>query len=60
MKVNLDKSSCIGCGSCVAISPENFEFDEDGLSELKDDKVIESTRNAVEACPVSAISIEEE
>jgi len=57
MKVEIDQSKCIGCGACVAISKENFDFNEDGLSTVIDNTVYDSTRDAVEACPVYAISI---
>lgn len=56
-KVILDQEKCIGCGACVAISPENFDF-EGNLSKLIDDKVYDKSVEAAEACPVLAITIE--
>lgn len=55
-------STCIGCGVCVQIAPENFKFDDNGLSipiietveEVKEEVV-----EAMESCPVSAIIIED-
>ena len=35
MKLNVDQEKCIGCGACVAIAPENFDFDEDMLAKLE-------------------------
>ena len=55
VKVSEDK--CIGCGACVAIAPNNFDFNEDGLSTVINDTVTEETMNAVEACPVFAIEV---
>lgn len=55
-KVILDQEKCIGCGACVAISPENFDFDE-GISKLINDEVSENTIEASEMCPVMAIEI---
>ncbi|MBR3362730.1 MAG: ferredoxin [Bacilli bacterium] len=59
MKVEVNKDLCIGCGSCVAIDPETFEFNDDGIAQAKTDEVSEGAREAAEACPVEAISIEE-
>lgn len=66
-KINVSKDLCIGCGACVAIDPEHFEFDEEGKSsvihneniEMKETKN-ENLTNAIESCPTSAISIVEE
>jgi len=51
-------SSCIGCSACVAISPDVFELDDEGLSVVQneacyDDKGVD---DAIAACPVDAIS----
>ncbi len=59
MKVEVNKDLCIGCGSCVAIDPETFEFNDDGIAQAKADEVSEGAKEAAEACPVDAISIEE-
>lgn len=59
-KVKVDQNVCIGCGACVAIAPETFDFNDEGLSTVKDDTVTENAKNASESCPVSAISIIED
>ena len=59
MKIEVNKDLCIGCGSCVAIDPETFEFNDEGLAEAKTDEITDGAREAKEACPVDAISIEE-
>lgn len=59
-KVKVDKEKCIGCGACVAVSPENFDFNEEGLSIVINDEVNEKTIEAIELCPVFAISKEED
>ena len=56
-QVKLDQDKCIGCGACVAIAPENFDFDG-GLSKLVGEEVTANTVEAMEACPVSAIEVE--
>lgn len=57
MKACVDETKCIGCGACVSVYPENFDFDnETGLS-----KVISSENipeEATDICPVGAITIE--
>lgn len=60
MKLKVDQEKCIGCGACVAIAPENFDFDDEGLSKVINDEVTEKAKSAEEACPVYAISIETE
>ena len=62
-KVVLDQTKCIGCGACVATcgvdNGGNFDFGDDGLAKVVNDTPVEATKNAVEGCPVEAISIEE-
>ncbi len=58
-KVILDKDLCIACGSCVAICPNHFNFGDDDLAEVTNDEVNDDVRDAMEACPTEAITIEE-
>jgi ferredoxin len=57
--IEIDKEKCIGCGSCNAICPENFELDEDGKAEVLNPEVEELSCNqlAAENCPVGAITV---
>ncbi len=57
-KLFVNKDACIGCGACVAIDGEHFDFDDDGLSHVISDENIESdeAHNAISSCPTSAIS----
>ena len=58
VKVQSDK--CIGCGACVAIAPDTFEFDENGLSKVIDGAANnESAAEAAGSCPVGAIEVTE-
>lgn len=58
--IKVDKTTCIGCGACVAIDQEHFGFDGDGLSEvISNEPVTSATEEAKAACPVEAISIED-
>jgi ferredoxin len=53
-KVN---STCIGCSACVAIAPEVFELNEEGVSVViaADSYNKEDVENSMSACPVDAI-----
>lgn len=58
VKVNQDK--CIGCGACVAIDPENFDFNDDGISTVINETATDKAKDAEEVCPVCAIDIIDE
>lgn len=60
--IEVNQGTCIGCGACVQIAPEAFKFSDNGIAmpiletvEELDDSVVE----AMESCPVSAITIED-
>lgn len=57
LKVN--EEQCIGCGACVAIDSEHFDFNENGLSSvIKNDNLDSANlKSAMESCPTGAISI---
>jgi len=61
-KIIVDRDKCIGCGTCAALCPEAFELDNDFKAVVKaganpEDK---NTEDAIKACPVEAITIENE
>jgi len=62
MKVIVDADTCTGCGTCEDICPEVFEVKDD-VAVVKANPVPaqheQACRDAREACPVDAISIEE-
>ncbi len=58
--IEVNKNLCIGCGACVAICPQNFDFDDDGLSTVINDTVTKEAIEASEVCPVYAIKINTE
>ena len=62
MRAVVDADICIGSSACEDICPEVFEV-VGGLSTVKADPVPaeheDAVREAVDACPASAISIEE-
>lgn len=65
MKFKVNSDACICCGACAAICDEVFEIsDEEGYAVAKDVVVTdENIKNdaidAMEGCPVSAISNED-
>lgn len=58
--IKVNENTCIGCGSCVAIDPEHFDFDDNGLAKATSQEVTDSVMEAANACPVSAIETTEE
>jgi ferredoxin len=60
VKVDCDK--CIGCNTCPLINPDIFELDPETFkSRVKQQpKDASEAETSVGACPVGAISIEEE
>ena len=59
MKLKIDKEKCIGCGQCVGICDEVFDFDDDNLAKVianpvPEDKE-EDASTAKESCPTGAI-----
>ena len=57
-ELSVNKEACIGCGMCVAIDSEHFEFGDDGLSSVisQDNIDSENVQNAISSCPTGAIS----
>lgn len=51
-------SSCIGCSACVAICPDVYDLDDDGMSVVKELPSYENlgVDDSIAACPVNAIS----
>ena len=57
--LDVEKSKCIGCGACVSIDDEHFDFDSDGLSQVISNNNLKSERlqDAIESCPTGAIRL---
>lgn len=55
IKINLDE--CVGCGVCAQLCSEAFELDEDeGKAEVVSQIACNEAKEAIDSCPVSAIS----
>ena len=57
-KIEIDKNTCIGCGTCVVLSPKVFEINGEGHSEAKDswkEATDEEIMNTARSCPTGAI-----
>ncbi|MFA5076284.1 MAG: ferredoxin [Patescibacteria group bacterium] len=63
MNVKVNQDQCIGCGACVTTCPEVFELTAEGKSQAKAGvdyaKYSDKIRQAIQDCPVDAISMEE-
>jgi len=61
MKIKIDQEKCIGCGTCLALAPASFKWNEqnkaEGINPAGDDE--KTVKEAVDACPVQAIAMEE-
>lgn len=54
--VKVDKESCIGCGLCASVCDEVFEMSSDGKAKVKAQKNLPCVKEAIQSCPVDAIS----
>lgn len=62
-KVVLDQNKCIGCNTCPLLDPEVFEMDTaiyKAKIKNQPEKISDTTQNAINSCPVGAISTSEE
>jgi len=66
-KIIINQNLCIGCGTCVAIDPDNFELDEKTFTAKVKKRTKQAsaqsptggkTKTAISSCPVNAISIQ--
>jgi len=58
----VDQNTCIGCGTCVALCPNTFAMGDNGKSHVTnpDGHSEQEIQGAIDACPVAAISWEED
>ena len=61
-KIVVNQNKCIGCNTCPLLCPKVFELDTKTFkAQVKpgDHEIDEDVNNAINSCPVSAISVEE-
>jgi len=62
MKAIVNEDLCIGCGLCAEICPDVFEMTDEMIAKVIVDEVpaeqVDSAENAMNSCPVSAITME--
>ena len=56
--IKIDQNKCIGCGLCAGNYPDNFAMNSEGKAEVINSQENENNNQAVQDCPVEAISIE--
>ena len=58
----VDRELCMGSGMCIVYAPGTFAHDDETKAVVVDPEgdPIESIRNAMQACPTSAISLTED
>ena len=63
MKAKILDNLCIGCGACVALVPDEFDFSDEGYAIAKNEEVKEENKDLVleakDNCPTGAITIED-
>ena len=58
IKIKFVRADCIGCGTCVAICPENWKMEEGKAKPIKTElDEIGNNQAAADACPVNCIHI---
>lgn len=64
MKIRVDYDLCESNALCEALAPQHFQIDDEDLLQVIDEDVTDETldqvRQAVAACPKSAISLVED
>jgi len=59
LRVTIDRTLCIGSGTCEALAPELFRVGDDGIAELVSAEIDPATaEEAARSCPSGAISVE--
>ena len=61
MRITSNTGRCQSYGNCLAVDPDHFDLDDDGLVAVLDEKVTDDERAqvaaAVRSCPVAAIGL---
>ena len=59
MKIKVDRELCTSVATCIAVAPNTFELDDEGIAVIKDPKgdSEETILQAAKSCPVDAIIV---
>lgn len=61
MRIEVEKSACIGAGQCALVAPDIFDQDDEGIVLVLDENPSQSlhaaAHKAATLCPAKAISI---
>ena len=57
MKIKVDRDLCISVAACIAVAPNTFELDDEGIAVVKKGKLDDEKTiiQAAKSCPVDAI-----
>lgn len=59
-RVKVNRAKCISAGSCIAIAPKVFKFDEKNIATvISQDELDDLKLLAAQSCPVLAIVVED-
>jgi len=62
-KIIVDKDACIGAATCIALAPQAFELNSDGIAVVKTtalDHTDQELIDAAKSCPTQAIKLVDE
>ena len=59
MKIKVDRELCTSVATCVAVAPNTFELDDEGIAIIKNAKgdAEDTIVQAAKSCPVNAIFV---
>lgn len=64
MNLKIDQDKCLRCGMCTGTAMDVFEFDDEGNIKINEENITEENKESIEdainSCPVGAISKEVE
>ena len=64
MNLKIDQDKCLRCGMCTGTAMDVFEFDDEGNIKINKENITEENKESIEdainSCPVGAISKEVE
>ena len=64
MNLKIDQDKCLRCGMCTGIAMDIFNFNDEGNIQINEDNITDENKDSIEdainSCPVGAISKEDE